>query len=413
VLPDYMDLAGVEIVNSARAYAYATARGVPVRCTPCLDLAAALGDAPYIDPVTDEAPWYDPAVPESADVLGVLGLGVAGFDTSTLGRDPVELVGDGAAIGPARRAHREIGYTVLLISAGDCALSYGLEWLSSALQGNACGTCTGDELCVFSCCPVEGERELRHVYDVGLLDGPQVTATQYLPTGVVLATVTFSLVAGTPWMYRQPLATLVDWVPLGAGALVGPIDPDQVYQQCITAAPCAQDPLCPPPPLPPAPPVPTSPCYPTGTATFRRSLISLSPLAQPAWLETVPVLEVQAGAADMRRLLVRFWANPQGNPCEMQTDPCGACTDINLPYLPAGSHLTVDGRVQRSVVECEQFPIGTATSTPTLYGPEGAVFEWPRFSCPTGLCIEVWSQADYTAPDALARVLLVPRSDVG
>ena len=416
MLADYMDLAGVEIVNSARAAVYARARGVPVECDPCPDLPAALGDMPYVDPATDGAPWYDPAVRESAGVLGVLGLGVAGFDSSPISREPTQLVGDGAVIGAARRQHRELAYTVLLIAAEECALSYGLEWLASALQGSACGGCSGDELCVFSCCPVDGERELRHLYDVGVLDGPEVTETQYLGSGAVLATVTFSLAAGTPWIYREPLATGQEgdgWVPLGSGDLVGPVDPDQVYERCLEPAPCAEDPMCPPPPLPPAPPAPASPCYSRGLGTFRRSRISVSPLSQPQWLETVPVLEVRAGSTDMRRLVVRFWQNPQGGECEGDLDPCAACTDINISYLPRGSLLRIDGRVRRSVVECPQVPIGTATSTPTIYGPQGGLYEWPTFTCPTGLCIEVWSQDGYTAPDATARVLLVPRSDVG
>ncbi|GHI91751.1 hypothetical protein KVH15_33620 [Streptomyces olivaceus] len=393
--------------------AYARARGVPIQCDPCPDLAAAVGDMPYLDPVTDEAPWYDPAVPESRGVLGVMGLSVAGFDSSPITREPVQLVGPGAVLGPLRRQHRELAYTVLLIATEDCALSYGLEWLSVALQGSACAGCAGDEMCVFSCCPTDGDRELRHLYDVGVLDGPQVTGTQYLADGTVLATVTFSLAAGKPWIYREPLVTGMDWVPIGTGDLVGPVDPDQVYQQCLTAEPCTQDPLCPPPPLPPLPPAPTSPCYPTGVDLFRRSRVSVSPLEQSSWLETVPVLEVRTGSQDMRRLLVRFWTNPQGGTCEGPLDPCAACTDVNIAYLPAGSTLRVDGRVQRAVVECPQIPIGVATSTPTLYGPEGSLFGWPQFTCPTGLCIEVWSRSADTAPDATARVLLVPRSDVG
>ncbi|TBO60918.1 hypothetical protein EYS09_03880 [Streptomyces kasugaensis] len=416
MLADYMDLAGTEIVNSARAAVYARARGVPVQCDPCPELPAALGDMPYVDPATDGAPWYDRAVPESAGVLGLLGLSVAGFDSAPVSREPTQLIGDGAALGPVRRKHREIAYTALLIAVDEGSLSYGLEWLSSTLQGSACGpaTCGGDEMCTFSCCPVDGERELRHLYDVGLLDWPQVTDTQYLAGGAVLAKVTFSLAAGTPWIYREPLATRSEgWVPLGDGEIVPFTDPDQVYDQCLTPRPCLDDPLCPPPALPPRPPAPVSPCFPTGLDDFRRTRIQVSPLEQPSWLETVPVLEVQTGSHEMRRLVVRFWANPQGNPCSDYNDPCNACTDINISYLPGGSTLTVDGRVQRSVVECPQEPIGTATTAPTVFGPRGSSMQYPTFSCPTGLCIEVWSRLEFTAPDARARVLLVPRSDVG
>lgn len=424
----YLALAGNEIVNTARATAYARNAGLAVQCDPCESAASVIGDPPYWQ-VDEDAPWWDPAMPQSAGFLGVFGLDVAGFNTNPVSRTPTALIGGGSVLGPLTRTHREITFTVALIATGECELAYGLEWLSAALLGSACGgdSCSsGDVACLFGCCPgtspysPDGTADLRYLYDVGLLEGPSVTEKEYIPGGpcgarrgeFIWATVTFTLAAAKPWIYREPLATLVDWVPLGGGETVT-VDPDQVYEECLTPEPCLTDPKCPPPYLPPAPPVPKSPCYPSGRAKFRRSRIQVSPLEQGQWLETVPVLEVQAGGNDMRRLLVRFWANPQNSPCEDYSDPCNACADINLPYLPSGSRLTVDGRVQRSVVECEQYPIGTATATPTIYGAQGAHFDWPVFTCPTGLCIEVWSLSQYTAPDATARVLLVPRSDVG
>lgn len=408
-----MDLAGVEIINNGRAHVYATARGVPVTCEPCPEIAGAVGDLPYRDPVTDDAPWYDPQIPQSAGVLGVMGLAVAGFDRGTTERAPVQLVGDGAALGVLRRTHREIGYTVLMIAISDCALSYGLEWLSAALLGGACdgGACAGDQLCMFSCCPTGSDTELRHVYDVGLLDSPQVTQTQRLSNGIILATITFALAAGNPFVFREPLAASTSWVDLGGG-VVADLDPDAVYDLCQPPPPCLDDPTCPPPPLPPLPPMPISPCYPTGVDTFKGSVISLGVLDQPQWLETVPVVEVQTGASEMRRLVIRGWANPQGIPCADVTDPCSACWHITIPYLPPGSVLTVDGRTQRAVVECPS-EIGTSTAAPTLYGPEGSSFEWPSFTCPSGFCVEVLSLESSTAPDARARVQLVPRSDMG
>ncbi|MFI7278502.1 hypothetical protein [Streptomyces sp. NPDC049879] len=417
----YLSLAGNEIVNSPRALAAAAAAGLMIDCKPCDTLAEVLGEDPY-GQVDATAPWWDDTQPQSWGFLGVFGTSVTGFDQNPVERNPTALVGDGSALGPLRRRHREIAWTVALFATGECEMAYGLEWLSAALRGAECsgGTCNGDAMCVYACCPGTspyeagelGDSELRHLYDVGLLDGPQVSELEEYD-GVLVATVTFTLAAAKPFIYREPLEAGQDWVSLGGGDTVTNVDPDQVYQQCVTAKPCAQDPLCPPPALPPAPPVPRSPCYPTGRGTFLRSRISVSPLDQAAWLETVPVLEVRAGASDMRRLLIRFWQNPQGAPCDAFTDPCNACTDVNVGYLPAGSHLTIDGRVSRSVLECQQYPVGTATSTPTIYGPKGDLFQWPTLICPTGLCIEVWSDAGNTAADATARVLLVPRADMG
>jgi hypothetical protein len=423
----YLQLAGNEIVNTARATAYARAAGLNLECDPCDAVAEAMGDDPYLSLEDGTAPWYDNAVPASKGFYGVYGMDVSGFNSSPITRSPTALIGDGSALGPARRNHREIAWTAALITAGEAEESYALEWLATALLGSQCEgrTCDGDEICTFSACPgstpiaagdsrVLGDQEIRHLYDVGILSGPAVTERQWVGGGQFLwTTVTFTLAAAKPWIYHDPLSTNVDWVALGTGELVSNVDPDQVYQECLTPQPCATDPLCPPPAMPPKPPQPVSPCYPTGLGTFRRSRIQVSPLDESAWLETVPVLEVRTGSTAMRRLLVRFWANPQNNPCGSFLDPCNACADINVGYVPPGSTLRVDGRVQRSVVECPQFPIGTATSTPTIYGAEGANFSWPTFPCPSGLCIEVWSRSDTTAADATARVLLVPRADVG
>lgn len=413
MIPDYADLACGEIINSARAAAYAEAACLLTGCDPCPGLATAISDAPYADPVTDPAPWYDPNLPESARFLGVMGLSAAGFSASTMSRTPVQLVGDGAALGVAQRAHREIAYTVLLLALDECALAYALEWLSAALQGGPCeGACGGSELGAYACCPTgDGTRQLRHLYGVGLLDGPQITQTTPFPDGII-AQVTFTLAAAVPWVYREPLDTGTAWVTLAAGTQLT-FDPDEIYSECAEAVPCLDDPTCPPPPLPVRAPVPVDACYPTGTGTFYRSVISLKPMDQPQWLEAVPVLELDTGATALRRLIVRFWANPLGSDCSEVADPCAACTDIQIPYLPAGSKLTVDGRTQTAQVECPQGPLGTATSAPTLYGPLGASFQWPTFACPAGLCIEILSTTSSTAADARARVLLVPRSDVG
>lgn len=413
VIPDYMDLGCTEIINTARASAYAAATCLFTACSPCPDMAEVLDDLPYVDPVLDPAPWYDPAVPESAAFLGVMGLDVVGFSRSTRTRTPVQLVGDGAALGVARRSAREITYTVLLLVSDECALTYAQEWLAAALQGGLCeGSCTGDEMGVYACCPTgDGTQQLRHLYGVGLVDGPDLVSARYEPEGVI-AEVTFTVDAAVPYIYREPLADLTSWIPLRAGSLLT-YDPDDVYEDCPEAVPCLDDPLCPAPPLPVRAPVPVDPCYPTGVAQFRRSVVSLSPVDQPAWLEAVPVLELETGASAMRRLIVRFWANPLGSDCMDVADPCAACTDIQIPYLPAGSKLIVDGRTQRAEVSCPQGVAGTSTNAPTLYGPQGQSFEWPIFSCPTGLCVEILSTSATTAADARALVLLVPRSDVG
>jgi hypothetical protein len=418
----YMDLGGQEIVNSARAYAYGTAAGLTMACEPCEAVPAAVGDGPYYSPQEDGAPWYDPTQLESADFLGVLGLGAVGLGSAPVSRTPVELVGPGSALGPLRRTAREMAFTVALIVRDEAALSYALAWLAATLRGSSCSfeACGGAAMCMFSACPQDsdtgdlpGTAQLRHLYDVGLLDGPTLGEVKRVGTAFQIAEVTFTLVAGKPWIYREPLVTSpAGWVTLGDSGVVR-FDPDSVYAACAAPVPCLTDPHCPAPPLPPRPPVPVSPCYPTGIDNFRRTVVQLDALDAPDWLELVPVLEVATGSDVMRRLTIRFWANAQNLPCDQVTDPCSACLDITVAYLPPGATLTLDARVQRSVVDCPQGTIGSTQSTPVLYGAQGRAMQWPAFECPTGLCIEILSKFDATAPDARARVSLVPRQDAG
>ncbi|MFF2612383.1 hypothetical protein [Kitasatospora sp. NPDC058046] len=410
MLIDYADLGCAEVVNSSRAAAYVRAHCLPVDCEDCPSLPQALGHAPYTNPSGDDAPWYDPNIPESAGFLGVMGLDAAGFQASTVSRSPVQLVGDGAALGIVRRAHREIAYTVLLIAVDECALSYGLAWLSSALDGAGCGgTCTGETLTTFACCPTgDGSAQRRYLYDVALLEGPKVTEAEYLAEAII-AKVEFVLGAAKPWIFRDPLPGTTVWSQLAAGAQVT-LDPDAIYGLCVEPGDCLDDPACPPPALPVRPPVPVDACYPSGSATFRRTVISIPPTDMYQWLEAVPILELETGASDLRRLIVRLRPNVLGD-CSLSPDPCGICSDIQIPYLPAGSTLRVDGRVQRAEVQCNA--AGTATSAPLVYGRQGHAFEWPVFDCPTGLCIEILSTAATTASDARARVLLTARADAG
>lgn len=425
--PGYLNLGCTEIINNERAAAYTGAinetgecvgGSTQIDCDRCPDLPEALGHDPYISPQVDDAPWYDPVRIASADFLGIMGGSIEGLTAATFTRTPVPLIGLGASIGPLHRAQREIAFTVTAIARSECGLSYGMEWLARSLSADPCEQgCTGVEAIIFACCPentaatgIDGE--MRHLYNVGILSGPTVTERVWVAESLMWATVTFTLVAGNPYIFGDPLDTGDDWTSLTAGDTVQ-ADPDDVYQKCLPPVPCADDTACPSPILPPAPPAPLSPCYATGPASFKVARITVASEEYPAWAELVPVVEVLAGDEALRRLLVRFWFNPANAECgTTELDPCDACGDVNVSFVPAGSTLTVDGRTQRSVIECETEFLGIARSAPDLYGQQGGLFSYPFFPCPGGLCVEVWALASTVAPDAQVRVQLVPRADV-
>lgn len=420
----WLEIAGTEVISTERARTYAAGLGITsVRCDACPNLPGVLGDAPYTLPQEDSAPWYDPAVPASREFAGVVGLDVNGAD-GTGTRTPTDLLGDGAAIGPLRRARRELTYRVALLATTDCGLSYGLGWLASALRGGDCDTggCRGDELCAFACCPSgDGVAQLRHLYHVGLLDGPTIkTLYQIAGSGAScttgagkggshIAEAEFTLVAGIPYWYREPVTISTTG---GGDVDTGGMAPGD--DDCAPDVSCLFDPTCPAPAPPPSPPIPTDPCYPTGEFPTRRQVITVPAGRVPAWSEAVPIVQVNTGRGVLRRLTVRFYTNPAGDKCTSdQLDPCLACAELSIPYLPAGTLLTVDGRTRRAFVDCSGGSGPEALAEPILYGAGGGLFTWPVFSCggAAGMCIEIVSDARYSAYDMAATVQICARDD--
>lgn len=417
--PGYLNVGCNEVVNAERAATYALAMGLRLECDRCPDLPNALDHDPYSSPAEDDAPWYDPTRPESADFLGVFAAEeITGLSGSTIERNPAPRVGDGAVVGAARHAAREISYQVSLIAVSECGLSYGLGWLARALSADPCrSSCTGTSMTVYSCCPGSipelgfGDGEIRYLYDVGLSDGPRLVERQWVNDSVMMATVEFTLTAGQPWIYADALRTGDEAVDLSSGVPVRR-DPDAVFDRCLPPRPCASDPDCPRPALPPSPPEPDSPCYRRGVDDWIVTRVMIASDDYPLWDELVPVVEVDAGATDLTRVLVRFWANPTNADCDTaELDPCDACSDINVSFIPAAGVLTVDGRTQRSVIECETPFRGVFTSPPDLYGQRGRLFRHSVFPCPTGLCVEFWVREQDVSPGsgATGQVRLVPR----
>lgn len=440
----WASFAGTEIVNTARAATYSRIN-VTNRCTA---LAASLGDGPYTNPADDQAPWFDETLPESARFWGVVGLDFTGGANSTATRDWTELLSDGGVPGQLRRASREFPVKVALVAADEQALSYGLAWLASALRGSNCDTaCTGDELCVYAACPAQpllpagdlcgtpdptwtpaagGDAVTRTLFNAALLTGPTLSALARVSGGLV-AEAGFTVKAGVPYFYRNPVTVLT-------GTLVQTNPQPGVYQDllpnydpwswqfaCAPAASCTdQDPYC-ADVLPILPPIPPDPCFPNNPTsnpsgyrfTAARSVFPIPKASGVDWLEKVPVLTFWTGSAAMRRLIVRWYPNPTAMPCAGgQLDPCSACAEINLPWLPASTVLTIDGRTSQAGMQCGGGTPGSTTSQPRLYGPLGGPYAWPVFDCSAGMCVEILCDAASLARDSTLAFAIASREDM-
>jgi len=110
-------------------------------------------DGAYTTPELDEAPWYDPAVPESAEFAGLFITKTEGWD-SVVSRSVIEGAIGGSALGPLRFTGRTVTFEGWLRAKTCCAAEYGLQWLTEALVGNTlCQDCSLADLYMVKCCP--------------------------------------------------------------------------------------------------------------------------------------------------------------------------------------------------------------------------------------------------------------------
>lgn len=435
----FLNLGGREVVNTSRAHAAAHAWGISLGCDRCDDFSAALGHGPYRAPDDPEwpAPWWDPAYPESDGFCGVIGLDIEGMASSPATTNPTELLRGGSLPGPVRMQQREIAWTVLLVAVDECSLSYGMGWLAAALRGNPCGSdCGGDEACVLACCPTRlsptmAPRQVRYLYSVAQLDGVEETERHRLrgsdmpcpgpassrvlarDGGGVAAEVEFSLVAGRPWYYRAPVTIASQVKPRQAVKTAWTWNlPDE----CPEPVDCAADPDCDRPTPPPIPPVPPDPCVPAGGYVADLAMVRAAPGLVGRADEVVPVIHVDTGRRELRRIQIRFFANPEGESCEYDAlDQCAACVAFGIGYVPPHSSLTIDGRVEQAWITCPDAQNTQVQTYPQIYGPGGTAVEWPVFGCGGGLCAWVAAEKHEPAgchgPEWTATMQLVPRVD--
>lgn len=179
IFDGFMTFAGDEVINVARTKAYVAAGYAPAGaeinvCDDCDSLLEMIGeDGPYSSPLIDDAPWFETSNPDSWDFAGIIPLEITGTSGSTRTAATTELTTDGGVASRVRYAGRTIAVSALLVGKTGCAVESGLSWLTTVLGGTSCsgprqqgpaGACSGDELCMFTCCPdtldetpVEGE----------------------------------------------------------------------------------------------------------------------------------------------------------------------------------------------------------------------------------------------------------------
>lgn len=159
----YLAFGGNEVVNSERARGYSQTADCPMfwlKGDPCAGLPYAVGDSVYNYFDITQAPWYDSTIDDiSRRFYGVYGLEVSGVEDSTRTAPVIEGIGDGGVIGRSRRAVRNVKVRALLLGKGQDAVEYGMSWMNSMLDPDACGQISEDcgtaTASMFSSCPPE------------------------------------------------------------------------------------------------------------------------------------------------------------------------------------------------------------------------------------------------------------------
>jgi hypothetical protein len=418
VIPDYVTLAGCELINTSRAAAYANAinldgivcppAGAPgvVRCNDCPGLgdwsAAVCGlDEGFTTPEKDRAPWVDTSRPESLELLGFVGLDIVGTKDSARGTSS-------RASTPSGR-EREITLRFLAIATSECGASYAAAWLDDRFNIACSEACSGATMCFLACCPpltADGEpgdfeRQIRSVHDLRLVEGPMFVDAVYRED-VVITEFELTVATGNIGVYL-PARPELTWRQNPVNWPTEQIDLTTIYEQCEPPPDCAADPSCGRGSLPRIPARPIDRCYPTTAYTAHRTLITVPANQMP---NTSAVLRLQAfaGAAAMSRVGLRLWHNRYGIKCDrlQELNPCAACADLLIEYVPANGTMLLDGTARTKYVTC----FGGKVEPVWIWGPMGGTFIWPEALCGSSFCVEL-TVAGPVAPDAQIELSLL------
>lgn len=415
----YFEYDGNEVINVTRTETYAKNMGLhwlrPVFGNDALPFM--LGDGlRYTTPMLDEAPWFDPDVPESIQFAGIYPLDVTGLEDSTRVSNPVESLGNGGVPGRLRHGMRTLVFNTVLIAATDAAADYGMKWLRQALLGNACGTpaseaCSGGDLCFLSASPdmmlpLEGEdldvdpedclaEFLRSFRKVTFNSGPTVSAKRTTTDGGAAWTVQFTAIVGSPYEFGSEVPVIEGFLdPEVAVPWAGGVPPEgaaiDLNGYIHPEAQCATQEYGPvyDPEFPAVIPPPSAPSVPLGNYTppknWRRRQFTIPKGFIPLWNEVVPKVEVHARTADLRNLRLRFYADPF-QIGDISDDPCAYCGDIVVSYVPQDHTLVFDASEQAVHIIAPGGAIRRADSL--VFKTDGTPFEWPVLSCGFGYVV--------------------------
>lgn len=215
-LYDYLCLNGTEVALADRTLSYVRNGIVSSEweaSADCYDCELLRDGDTYVDPATDDAPWYDPNVPASTEFFGIIPTRVELL--TALNRTVTSRVTGGGVVGPLRPKPRVLQFTGIMAANSPAGMTYGERWLNEVLAGSQCGDVLMDEATVLTACPsddyvVAEEFYLRRLLDVGIADGPVVKPLNNISAECKISEVSFQLTAGQPYLYSPEILVTED-----------------------------------------------------------------------------------------------------------------------------------------------------------------------------------------------------------
>lgn len=412
--PSYACFGCVDFANNARTKAYvawACAQGkftgdpagvVRMSRSWC---ECDLDDANWTNPIDDQACWYDPLIPESADFLGVVIESARGVRSSTFKREMVDAINGGSVLGMPTISGKTIVLEVLIIATSIAGQNYGIQWLERQFQNDGkcatstttCSSCQGELFTIRTHCydsslplnqqPVD--KGLHTWSAAGTIDGFVVDEDRF-PVGranceKALAGVltigteshdSYSTESPSPPVEFDATGTFRDLGNCLTSADIIP-NTDPRCPICFTEAcdTCRDDPGCDCPSpilIQPEQSYQVSACF---TNPVCRCIAAGQITDIPAGYETALRIKLTAGfdpdnpifqRFGLRNAVVRIWERPEieeiDNGIVMPTNleqyqamqaRLLPCAEIGVSWIPAGAELIIDGLSGRSWLICD------------------------------------------------------------
>lgn len=152
------------------------------------------------------------------------------------------------------------------------------------------------------------------------------------------------------------------------------------------------DPDCPQPPAPPAPPIPEVSCLDL-PASWRRRFVTVESRMTQVAQAAAPVLTLTSGMEAARSVRVRVFADPFQRGID-ELDPCSACGEFVVSYLPPNAVMTIDSVDRRVSVSMDG---ATQPADHLIYDSSGGPVIWPEMTCGVPYIIEIGVDSDSDA----------------